>query len=32
MTQTVLFVCPHGAGMSRIAAAWFNLVAPESLA
>jgi len=28
MTQTVLFVCPHGAGMSRIAAAWFNLVAP----
>jgi hypothetical protein len=26
MTQqrTVLFVCPHGAGKSRIAAAWFN--------
>jgi hypothetical protein len=22
--QTVLFVCPHGAGKSRIAAAWFN--------
>lgn len=21
---TVLFVCPHGAGKSRIAAAWFN--------
>lgn len=28
MTRTVLFVCPHGAGMSRIAAAWFNFVAP----
>ena len=27
MTRTVLFVCPHGAGMSRIAAAWFNLLA-----
>lgn len=26
MTQrrTVVFVCPHGAGKSRIAAAWFN--------
>ncbi|MEU4620055.1 hypothetical protein AB0G04_08735 [Actinoplanes sp. NPDC023801] len=26
MTQqrTVLFVCPHGAGKSRMAAAWFN--------
>ena len=24
----VVFVCPHGAGKSRIAAAWFNLVAP----
>jgi hypothetical protein len=24
MTSTVLFVCPHGAGKSRIAAAWFN--------
>ncbi len=22
--RTVLFVCPHGAGKSRIAAAWFN--------
>jgi protein-tyrosine-phosphatase len=28
VTRTVLFVCPHGAGMSRIAAACFNLVAP----
>jgi len=28
MTDTVLFVCPQGAGMSRIAAAWLNLVAP----
>jgi len=28
MTRIVLFVCPHGAGMSRIAAARFNLVAP----
>jgi hypothetical protein len=25
---TVLFVCPHGAGKSRIAAAWFNGMAP----
>lgn len=25
---TVLFVCPHGAGKSRIAAAWFNGSAP----
>jgi len=24
VTRTVLFVCPHGAGKSRIAAAWFN--------
>jgi hypothetical protein len=24
----VLFVCPHGAGKSRIAAAWFNALAP----
>jgi hypothetical protein len=24
MTSTVLFICPHGAGKSRIAAAWFN--------
>lgn len=22
--KTVLFVCPHGAGKSRMAAAWFN--------
>jgi hypothetical protein len=22
--RTVLFVCPHGAGKSRMAAAWFN--------
>jgi hypothetical protein len=22
--RTVLFVCPHGAGKSRIAAAWFD--------
>lgn len=25
---TVLFVCPHGAGKSRIAAAWFDAYAP----
>jgi protein-tyrosine-phosphatase len=25
---TVLFVCPHGAGKSRMAAAWFNGAAP----
>nr|SBO96347.1 hypothetical protein BN4615_P5863 [Nonomuraea gerenzanensis] len=25
----VLFVCPHGAGKSRIAAAWFAGAAPE---
>jgi hypothetical protein len=25
---TVLFVCPHGAGKSRIAAAWFDALAP----
>lgn len=25
---TVLFVCPHGAGKSRMAAAWFNGSAP----
>ena len=24
MTRTVLFVCPHGAGKSRMAAAYFN--------
>ena len=28
MAATVLFVCPHGAGKSRIAAAWFDTVAP----
>jgi protein-tyrosine-phosphatase len=28
MTQVVLFVCPHGAGKSRMAAAYFDLVAP----
>ncbi|GAA4053541.1 hypothetical protein [Nonomuraea soli] len=28
MSGTVLFVCPHGAGKSRIAAAWFSGVAP----
>jgi len=26
--RTVLFVCPHGAGKSRMAAAWFNCWAP----
>ena len=26
--RTVLFVCPHGAGKSRMAAAFFNHVAP----
>ena len=28
MSQVVLFVCPHGAGKSRIAAADFNLMPP----
>jgi hypothetical protein len=28
MGGTVLFVCPHGAGKSRIAAAWFDAYAP----
>ena len=28
MTQTLLFVCPHGAAKSRIAAAFFNRIAP----
>ncbi len=28
MTRTVLFVCPHGAGKSRMAAAFFNRLAP----
>lgn len=27
-TRTVLFVCLHGAGMSRMAAAYFNRAAP----
>ena len=27
--KTVLFVCLHGAGRSRIAAAWFNQAAPS---
>lgn len=26
--QTALFVCPHGAGKSRLAAAWFEASAP----
>ena len=26
--RTVVFVCPHGAGKSRIAAAWFNQATP----
>lgn len=29
MIQTLLFVCPHGAGKSRMAAAFFNRVAPS---
>lgn len=29
MEQTVLFVCPHGAGKSRMAAAFFNQLAPS---
>jgi hypothetical protein len=29
MTRTVVFVCPHGAGKSRMAAAFFNAVAPD---
>jgi protein-tyrosine-phosphatase len=28
MSQVVLFVCPHGAGKSRMAAAFFDLAAP----
>ncbi len=28
-TRVLLFVCPHGAGKSRIAAAWFNRLAPS---
>jgi protein-tyrosine-phosphatase len=26
--HTVMLVCPHGAGKSRMAAAWFNVYAP----
>ena len=29
MTRTLLFICPHGAGKSRMAAAFFNRVAPD---
>src|SRR5204863_5333951 len=29
VTRTVLFVCPHGAAKSRLAAAVFNQVAPD---
>jgi protein-tyrosine-phosphatase len=29
MERTVLFVCPHGAGKSRMAAAFFNQLAPS---
>ncbi|GGS94927.1 hypothetical protein GCM10010156_61500 [Planobispora rosea] len=32
MGRTVLFVCPHGAGKSRIAAAWFARAAPPGWA
>jgi len=28
MDRTILFVCPHGAGKSRMAAAFFNRLAP----
>ncbi len=28
MNRTILFVCPHGAGKSRMAAAFFNRIAP----
>ena len=28
MTRTLLFVCPHGAAKSRMAAAYFNRIAP----
>ena len=28
-SRTVLFVCPHGAGKSRMAAAWFNVYAAD---
>jgi hypothetical protein len=29
MSQVVLFICPHGAGKSRMAAAYFERVAPS---
>jgi hypothetical protein len=29
VTRTVLFVCPHGAAKSRLAAALFNRLAPD---
>jgi hypothetical protein len=32
VAPTVLFVCPHGAGKSRIAAAWFNADPPAGWA
>ena len=32
MGATVVFVCPHGAGKSRIAAAWFGTCAPPGWA
>jgi hypothetical protein len=28
VSNIVVFVCPHGAGKSRIAAAWFNAAPP----
>jgi hypothetical protein len=28
MSRTILFVCPHGAGKSRMASAFFNQLAP----
>jgi hypothetical protein len=28
MSDIVVFMCPHGAGKSRIAAAWFNAASP----
>jgi hypothetical protein len=30
MSQVVLFICPHGAGKSRMAAAFFDQLAPPS--
>jgi protein-tyrosine-phosphatase len=29
VTRTLLFVCPHGAAKSRLAAAYFNAAAPS---